>query len=438
MSPVIFYHILSPVSIQFYIILHPLTTLPNKLGLIRDVKWSIDCNFNVGGLLPFWGTSEAKIIESNDNGAKIRFFIGSTKAKVFCFAEVKATCEGYSKTMIIAIRFDPSKANASVNSVRSATYENATLNGKIGDTLTASFKADPDLIWTLIPDAGTAEHAETLDITLSGDIAEVKAVFDRRGEYNSIVAAKNSSGDIVDVDFLTFTVTDDGNLTLAPEGLYFNATVSEPKDTSIRIKSTKNIDGVKWDVFWDEELTNSAITSNDSGINITAEWDTPGEYHALVTADSKEGFDYTVLTFSVAKTNIFELLLDKLFFSGNTAEEFDDASILISGDVDPNDIEWTLNFDDKVISEEELNFLYNDEVSSVSPIFSTEGEHQIQIAASKGDCTRSVTFTFIAEAGIIPTEPMTNAIGSSGGGCNTGLGTLALLMSGLIAFRSKN
>ena len=80
---------------------------------------------------------------------------------------------------------------ASVNSVRSATYETATLNGKIGDTLTVSFKATPDLIWTLIPDAGTAEHAETLDITLSGDI--------------------------VDVDFLTFTVTDDGNLTLAPE-----------------------------------------------------------------------------------------------------------------------------------------------------------------------------------------------------------------------------
>ena len=219
--------------------------------------------------------------------------------------------------------------------------------------------------------------------------------------------------------------------------------MSEPKDTSIRIKSPTNADGVKWGVFWDKEPISSAITSNDSGINITAEWDTPGEYHVLVTADSKEGFDYTILTFSVAKTNIFEFLLDKLFFSGNTAEEFDNASILISGDVDINDIEWTLNFDGKVISEEELNFLYNDKGSSVSPAFSTEGEHQVQIAASKGDCTRSVTFTFIAEAesGIVPTDPTSpasNVIGSSGGGCNTGLGTLALLMSGLMAFKKKN
>ena len=407
--------------------------LTNKLGLIRDVKWSIvNCEFNLLGLFPYSGASEAKIIESNDNGAKIRFFAGSTSSKIVCFAEVKAACEGYSKSTIIAIRFDASKANASVNSVHSAADENATLNGKIGDTLTASFEADSDLIWTLIPDAGTAEHAETLDITLNGDIAKVEAVFDRRGEYNSIVIAKNSSGDIVDVDSLTFTVTDDGNLTLAPEGLYFNATVSEPKDASIRIKSTTNVDGVKWGVFWDKEPTNSAITSNDSGINITAEWDTPGEYHALVTADSKECFDYTILTFSVAKTNIFDLLLDKLFFSGNTAEEFDNASILISGDVAPNDIEWTLNFDGKVISEEELNFLYDDEGASTSPIFSTAGEHQIQIAASKGDCTRSVTFTFIAESG------MSNAIGSSGGGCNTGLGTLTFLTSVIMVFRKKS
>ena len=212
--------------------------------------------------------------------------------------------------------------------------------------------------------------------------------------------------------------------------------MSEPKDTSIRTKSAKNIDGVKWDVFWDKEPTNSAITSNDSGINITAEWDTPGEYHALVTADSKECFDYTILTFSVAKTNIFDLLLDKLFFSGNTAEEFDNASILISGDVAPNDIKWTLNFDGKVISEEELNFLYNDAGTSVSPAFSTEGEHQIQIAASKGDCTRSVTFTFIAESETIPTEQMSLATRSSGGGCNTGLGFVALAF--LMAFRKKN
>ena len=410
--------------------------LTNKLGLIRDVKWSVDCDFNVGGLLPFWGASEAKIIENNDNGAKIRFFVGSTNAKVFCFAEVKAACEGYSKTIIIAIRFETPKANASVNLVHSAADENATLNGKIGDTLAASFKADPDFIWTLIPDAGTAEHAETLDITLNGDIAEVEAVFDRRGEYNSIVAAKNSSGDIVDVDSLTFTVTDDGNLTLAPEELYFNATVSEPKDASIRIKSATNVDGVKWGVFWDEEPTNSAITSNDSGINITAEWDTPGEYQALVTADSKEGFDYTILTFSVAKTNIFELLLDKLLF--NTADE---ASILISGDVAPNDIEWTLNFDNNVISEEELNFMYNNKGVSTSPAFSTEGEHQIQISASNGDCTRSVTFTFISEAEKNPTEPTSptsNVLGSSGSGCNTGLGTLTLLMSFIMVFRKKS
>ena len=43
MSPVIFYHILSPVSIQFYIILHPLTTLPkidlgNGVSLDASVK----------------------------------------------------------------------------------------------------------------------------------------------------------------------------------------------------------------------------------------------------------------------------------------------------------------------------------------------------------------------------------------------------------------
>ena len=411
--------------------------LTNKLGLIRDVKWSIDCDFTVLGILPFWGASEAKIIESNDNGAKIRFFVGPTNSKVICLAEVKATCEGYSKTILITLRFDPQKANASVNSVHSAADENAILNGKIGDTLTASFKADPDLIWTLIPDAGTAEHAESIDITLNGDIAEVEAVFDRRGEYNSIVVAKNSSGDIVDVDSLTFTVTDDGNLTLAPEGLYFNATVSEPKDALIRIKSTTNVDGVKWGVFWDEEPTNSAITSNDSGINITAEWDTPGEYHALVTADSKEGFDYTILTFSVAKTNIFELLLDKVFFNSTLDGEFNDVSVLISGDVKTTDIEWTLNFDGKVISEEELKFLYNDEGVSASPVFSTEGEHQIQIIANKGDCIRSVTLTFITGEETAPIDTMSN-IGSEGSSCNTGLGILTLLMSVIMVLMKKS
>ncbi len=416
----------------------------NKFGLIRDVKWSVNTDVYLieGGAKTFSGDYKAEITESNDNEAKIKFFVEESSKRINFFVTVTASCGDASRNSVIFIVFNPPQ-NASTQSVRDAAAseieiqrKNAILNGKTGDTLTASYSANASgLIWTLMPDSGTLEHAKSFDIISSGDIAEVEAVFDRKGQYHALVLAKNSSGDIVDADALNFTVTDNRIFTLAPEGLYFNATVSEPKDASVRIKSTTNADGVKWGVFWDKEPTNSAITSNDSGINITAEWDTPGEYHALVTADSEECFDYAILTFSVAKTNIFELLLDKVFFSGSIGTEFDDASILISGDVDPNDIEWTLNFDGKVISEEELDFIYNDAGISVSPTFSTEGEHQIQIAASTGDCTRSVTFTFIAESGTIPTEPVSSVTGSSGGGCNSGFGLGALVF--LMAFRKK-
>ena len=415
----------------------------NKFGLIRDVKWSVD-NTHVllfdKGVSTFSGDYKVEITESNDNEAKIKFFVEESNKRIYLYTNVTASCGDFSRDRLIGIMFEPPK-NASSQSASVATAseieiqkENAILSGKTGDTLTASYSANSsELIWTLMPDSGILEHAKSFDINSSGDIAEIEAVFDRKGEYHALVFAKNSSGDIVDADALTFSVTDDEIFTLAPERLYFNATVSEPKDASVRIKSTTNTDGVKWGVFWDKEPTNSAITSNDSGINITAEWDNPGEYHALVTADSEECFDYAILTFSVAKTNIFELLLDKVFFSGSIGTEFDDASILISGDVEPSeDLEWTLNFDGKVISEEELNFLYNDAGTSVSPAFSTEGEHQIQIAASKGDCTRSVTFTFIAESETIPTEQMSLATRSSGGGCNTGLGFVALAF--LMAF----
>ena len=140
------------------------------------------------------------------------------------------------------------------------------------------------------------------------------------------------------------------------------------------------------------------------------------------------------MTFSAAKTNIFELTLDRLFFSGAADEEFEDASVLISGDVNPPDIELTLNFDGKVIIEEESNSLWNDE--GASPVFSTEGEHQIQIAAVNGDCTRSVTFTFITGSVTTPaepeTDPMSNIPGSSGGGCNFGVLGIGIWAAGIL------
>ena len=411
----------------------------HKFGLVRDIKWSINNDVPIFGEIPS-GDYKAEVTESNDNEAKVTFFVG-TKPILF-ITEVTASCESFSQhgCMIITVT-PPQNANAAnVNAAASVVEiqrEDATLNGKTGEPLGASYSANSSgLIWTLMPDSETLEHAKTFDIISSGDTAEIEAVFDRKGDYYALVLAKNLSGDIVDADALTFTVTDEENFTLAPDGLYFNLTAGEPKEASINIKSDTgaNVDGVEWGVFWDEKPTSENITSTGSNFNITATWDTPGEYHALVTAASEECSDYTILTFSVAKTNIFELLLDKLFFSGTTGEEFDDASVLISGDVNPSEIQWTLNFDDKVVSEEELDFLYDEDGTSTSPTFDTEGEHQIQIVASKGDCTRSLTFTFITEAETTSTSNISN---SSSSGCNFGVFGIGIWAVGILSLIAR-
>ena len=201
------------------------------------MKWSINTCFffNDEYASTFSGNYTAEITGSNDNEAKVKFFVEELSEDIRFLTTVPAACGDFSQNEYLLVLFSSPQKTNSANVSSSASKieiqrEGATLNGKTGDILTASYSANTSgLIWTLMPYSETLEQAKTFDITSSGDTTEIEAVFDRKGEYHTLVPAKNLSGDIADADALGFTVTDKGVFTLAAEGLYFNVTAGEPQ-----------------------------------------------------------------------------------------------------------------------------------------------------------------------------------------------------------------